>query len=349
MAAPAKAFTVITDARIDADSPADETLFEDVRDNDQHLEEWLGKNYTAAVDHDHDGVNSKANVIPAGTVGQTEIGASAVGQGELKTGGPGEVSTTLTHQDLVFAGGQYGFYPQLKSSTASSIKRMAVPYANWTVTGTYTNRAFFTTYQANITLGTDSGTMYAQQRYVTASGRIWWLYLLVDKNNGKIVSSWQCPEHPCWGNGDDPVQVPHPFPTGFDKSKYTLFVIQGPMRDKKCPVCDGEGFTLFDNGKVDIVKPCRACGATGKYGAYPDWLTAIEDAGKVDGRGILQTINEDYEPDDLNIPAWDDEPTVIGTGSENVFNDWLNKVKVPLLRQIVKKHKDIVHAGLRKR
>lgn len=60
MSAPSKSFTVIADSAIDADSPLTEDLMEDLRDNDVHLEEWLGKNYTAAVDHDHDGVNSKA-------------------------------------------------------------------------------------------------------------------------------------------------------------------------------------------------------------------------------------------------------------------------------------------------
>ncbi len=58
MAAPSKNFTVIADSAIDADSPITADLMEDLRDNDIHLEEWLGKNYTAAVDHDHDGTNS---------------------------------------------------------------------------------------------------------------------------------------------------------------------------------------------------------------------------------------------------------------------------------------------------
>jgi hypothetical protein len=59
MAAPSKSFTVIADSAIDADSPITADLMEDYRDNDIYLQEWLGKNYTAAVDHDHDGVNSK--------------------------------------------------------------------------------------------------------------------------------------------------------------------------------------------------------------------------------------------------------------------------------------------------
>jgi len=63
MPAPAKPFTIIADSRIDADSPVTEELMTFIRDNIEHLEEWLGKNYVAAVDHDHDGVNSKLTSV----------------------------------------------------------------------------------------------------------------------------------------------------------------------------------------------------------------------------------------------------------------------------------------------
>ena len=59
MAAPSKAFTLIADSAIDPDSPETTGLITQFRDNDVHLEEWLGKNFVAAIDHDHDGVNSK--------------------------------------------------------------------------------------------------------------------------------------------------------------------------------------------------------------------------------------------------------------------------------------------------
>lgn len=58
MAVPSKNFTVIPDTAIDADSPITADLMEDIRDNDIHLEEWLGKDYVANQNHDHDGVNS---------------------------------------------------------------------------------------------------------------------------------------------------------------------------------------------------------------------------------------------------------------------------------------------------
>jgi len=59
MTAPSKNFTSIPDADIDPESPLTTGLMTEYRDNDINLMEWLGKNYTPAVDHDHDGVNSK--------------------------------------------------------------------------------------------------------------------------------------------------------------------------------------------------------------------------------------------------------------------------------------------------
>ncbi len=59
MAAPSKSYTEITDSQVDADSPLDTTLMTSLRDNVAHLKEWLGASYSAEVDHDHDGVNSK--------------------------------------------------------------------------------------------------------------------------------------------------------------------------------------------------------------------------------------------------------------------------------------------------
>lgn len=56
--APSKVFTVIPDGDVDPDSPVTTNLMSELRDNDIHLEEWLGLSFTAAQDHDHDGVNS---------------------------------------------------------------------------------------------------------------------------------------------------------------------------------------------------------------------------------------------------------------------------------------------------
>lgn len=87
MTAPAKSFTVVADTSIDADSPLDVTLMTALRDNDQHLEEWLGKDYTAATNHEHNGTDSAkismANVSKTGAVGVFDDFAVAAVSGGL--------------------------------------------------------------------------------------------------------------------------------------------------------------------------------------------------------------------------------------------------------------------------
>jgi hypothetical protein len=58
MAAPSVSFTTIPDSDIDADSPITVTLLTSIRNNLQHLREWLGDGYTAAKAHSHNGVDS---------------------------------------------------------------------------------------------------------------------------------------------------------------------------------------------------------------------------------------------------------------------------------------------------
>ena len=63
MAAPTFSWNEILPAQTDAESPIDTTLMEGVRRNLVHLKEWVGGGFTAAVDHDHDGMNSKSVVL----------------------------------------------------------------------------------------------------------------------------------------------------------------------------------------------------------------------------------------------------------------------------------------------
>jgi len=87
MAAPSKSFTIIPDADIDPDSALTSSLFTRLRDNDIHLEEWLGLSFVAAQDHDHDGVNSAAVAVGAifdsAVFGLTATGTTAVSTGAL--------------------------------------------------------------------------------------------------------------------------------------------------------------------------------------------------------------------------------------------------------------------------
>lgn len=91
MTAPTKSFTTIADSSIDADSPLDETLLTALRDNIEHIKQWLGASFTAAQDHDHDGVNSAA----------IEIGPNLLRNGSFESGTAGWTVTNYTGGTVV--------------------------------------------------------------------------------------------------------------------------------------------------------------------------------------------------------------------------------------------------------
>lgn len=80
MVAPSKSWVVISDSQVAPNAPGDTILTTGYRDNLVHLEEWLGHSYTAAQDHDHDGVNSK---IVSGTVTNGDAHDHVGGDGAL--------------------------------------------------------------------------------------------------------------------------------------------------------------------------------------------------------------------------------------------------------------------------
>lgn len=131
-------------------------------------------------------------------------------QAKLKTS-TGEVSTAAA-ANLTLPGGEYGFYPQIKAVTGNVTAQIGISYgpAGY-VTNIYLSEA-------------GGGTGYAQQRYVTSSGEVFWLFLLRDKVSGKILATFAAPDHPCFGNGGDPTLVAHPFPD-YKKAAHVLQVI----------------------------------------------------------------------------------------------------------------------------
>lgn len=142
---------------------------------------------------------------PALSVTTAKINNLAVTTGKLADGavtpvkmniGSGEVSTiVVAGENLLLPGGHYGFYPEIKSSDAAGVVTAQV--ANADVPGiAYVNHIFIAT-------GNVAHTAYAQQYYVTASGREPWIFAVVEKLTGKILSAWYAKDHP---QGH-----PHPF------------------------------------------------------------------------------------------------------------------------------------------
>ncbi len=192
----------------------------------------------------------------ANTLTLTNAGALAddiVSQAQLKTA-IGEISFTGTagegNINITLPGGQYGFYPQVKTDTASSSASIKI--------GGWGNLIYIPTiYTTNIFFGdVPSGeTLYAQQRYVTASGRDYWTMLLIDKSTGKIKAGYAAADHPCYGNGGDITKVPHPWITN-NISGYEVIVL--PLEETKRLIKEKGTKTILEhihrNYKADISK-----------------------------------------------------------------------------------------------
>lgn len=191
------AYSAITSGQTDADSPLDQTLMDLIRTNFADHETRM---VTNGDSHDHNGGDGA--IIP---------------QGGLKTT-TGEVSTSSTTTvNLTLAGGEYGFYPQVKE-TGDGIRAQIVRDSN-----------HGTTYATLIGFSVVStGTAFVQQRYFQASppykiGPTLWghfIFALQNISTGDIVSAYQA-EDPPWAYNGNPYnaknsveriqEVPHPF------------------------------------------------------------------------------------------------------------------------------------------
>ena len=160
----------------------------------------------------------------AGTVSFDDViifasGGVFVTQNSLKVS-TGQVSTGSTDPTtLVLPGGIYGFYPQVAAS--GSYLSTAVASAFGGLSGSF---ASLITLQAPQTSGGSSaGTTYAQQTYITSSGEVFWVFILRDKTTKAIAGVYAAPDHPCFGNGGDPVALAHPF-VKFDGATQEIIV-----------------------------------------------------------------------------------------------------------------------------
>lgn len=130
---------------------------------------------------------------------------SSVSQVKLKTS-TGAVSVAETDYTLLtLPGGQYAFYPQIKMNfnNVMGSEAQVLGGSNYS----------WTSYATTISLrsGHSDCSIYAQSRYVTSSGEIYWIFILRDKIDKRIKAMYRAPDHPCFGNGGKPLLVPHPF------------------------------------------------------------------------------------------------------------------------------------------
>lgn len=241
-----------------------------------------------------------ASEIATNAVGQSEIANAGVGQAQLKTSA-GSVSTSSTAgANLTLPGGQYGFYPILQSGALGS---MSASLASALVSiGAYTDNIFLVTSSA----GT---AVYAYQRYVTASGERHWLFVLRD-DQGRIVGTWEAPDHVCFGNGGKPTLVPHPWRDVYEQDgRY-----YEAERDPDTGQLTGRALRR----EIIIINPTLEQVASAiRRQVSPD------DQPDQTFIGALLAL---YDIDELHTPEWDDAPVTVGLPlvdvDGNIINDY---------------------------
>jgi hypothetical protein len=247
-------------------------------------------------------------MIAAGAVVEAKIGAAAVTQAKLKTS-QGSVSGSSANGTLYLAGlpgGEYGFTPQVKSNTAdwATFNGFCAPGA-----GTSLSPQVTTSYAAPgvaFTVDTGEGTnwVYAQQRYVTSSGEVFWIFILRDKITKEVKAMYQAPDHPCFGNGGKPLLVSHPFGS-YDETKYEIIVIN-PLHEE--------------------VEAMKKMGERGEN--EPD-------------KDLLEVIMEEYEIDEDSTPAWPTKAVTVGLPKDYETKNMGDKIAT--IKKVIPKM-DFLHA-----
>ena len=217
--------------------------------------------------------------LASGAVTAAKLASSAVSQAKLKTS---TGSVNISHNNagtwsanLTLPGGEYGFYPQIKrvpGDTTYSEEDVAASISGGISSTTYITNILLT---LNIYSSYGTSYAYAQQRYVTSSGEVFWIFILRDKFTKDVISIWQAPDHPCFGNGGKPLLVPHPFPD-YDETKHEIIVI---------------------NPSHEEVEAMKKLGERGED--EPD-------------KDLLEVIMEEYEIDEDSKPAWPTKAVTVG-------------------------------------
>lgn len=159
------------------------------------------------------------------------IDSGVVSQAKLKTSS-GSVSFNVPMGTgdggslLTLPGGEYGFYPRTRSYMTGAVGRdfkgaAQIHYYSGTAPCDTGTASYIYLYGY---AGDSYGYVTATQRYVTSSGEVFWIFILRDKETKRIISVWEAPDHPCFGNGGDPSQVPHPF-IGYNPSTDEIMYI----------------------------------------------------------------------------------------------------------------------------
>ena len=234
---------------------------------------------------------------------------ASITQSKLKTS-QGSVSVTGTQANITLPGGEYGFYPQIKSNYSLTTTEVLASIAGADST------AASTAYITNIFLGAEppggSVISYAQQRYVTSSGEVFWIFILRDKITKDIISMYQAPDHPCFGNGGKPSVVQHPFGS-YDPETQEIIVINPT-----------------ENEVTEMKGRCE------KGEDEPD-------------KDLLEIITEEYEIDENSSPKWPTKAVTVGLPKDRDWKRDPDDTKVIPIKKVIPQPKGVLVKKLRRK
>jgi hypothetical protein len=152
-------------------------------------------------------------------IGAAGVGPSSVGQAELKTSVQTQSQNISGTGDWLFTltGGQYIFYPQYRCQVASVVA----------IVNFLSQQTMPTSYVSTLRIRNQdlaNKIFDVRQRYVTASGEVNWLFILRNIESGEFDGVNFAVDHPCFGNGGNPEDVPHPF-IGNELDGYEIFLV----------------------------------------------------------------------------------------------------------------------------
>lgn len=227
--------------------------------------------------HTHDGVDSAEPVLADASVTQAKLKTST-GSVSRTTGGAGVYT---------IPGGEYAFFSRSRLYNASgSNAEMGVKWGRADIFSADEYWQPYTIATANDTGNELVATLYtdkasntqvsAVSRYVTSSGEIHWIFIQREISTKNIISIWQAPDHPCFGNGGKPLLVPHPF-KNHDPAKQEI-------------ICVNPSRKIMD----DMIA-----------------AMAVADENLWD-RELADIMLHDYNLDDSIEPPWPDIPVTVG-------------------------------------
>jgi hypothetical protein len=176
--------------------------------------------YTADNGVTIDGLSIKDGLIAQAN----SIDSDAYINGSIDTAHLNTTTQVDTHtgntstQTVNLTGATYCFLPRIKSSNGAQTLTLNYGYGSATAPGT----SNVTPVQYAIVVGTGY-TATLTSRYITGSGPVFWAYGLLNKDM-EAVTRWNVAiDHPSYGNGCDPGDLPHPF-GDYDKENFQLLV-----------------------------------------------------------------------------------------------------------------------------